>query len=179
MKNINEVLRKLAETRLPCPTFIMDELERLYYEAEENGIATALLEADLLATKKELAERDRTISVLQQQSLKVEHESAEWRRKLIGKTEELTNVQHANIVMKDALEAIWSNSDDEGAIERVASALDVIAKIGKLKAGNKVLIKDRELECVLTDIQYEHDRYQVVGISGWLYGISQLKALGE
>ncbi|OMF48621.1 hypothetical protein [Paenibacillus peoriae] len=134
------------------------EIARLKQQADENGMAAALLEADLLATKNELAE---------------------WRRKLIGKTEELTNVQHANIVMKDALEGIWSNSDDEGAIECVASALDVIAKIGKLKAGNKVLIKDRELECVITDIQYEHDRYQVVGISGWLYGISQLKSLGE
>lgn len=64
MKNINEVLRKLAETRLSCPTFIIDELERLYYEAEENGMATALLEADLLSTKKELAERERTIALL-------------------------------------------------------------------------------------------------------------------
>ncbi|KAE8558966.1 hypothetical protein [Paenibacillus polymyxa] len=62
MKNINEVLHKLAETRLPCPTFIMDELERLYYESDENGMANALLEADLLATKKELAERDRTLA---------------------------------------------------------------------------------------------------------------------
>ncbi|SPY16928.1 Uncharacterised protein [Paenibacillus polymyxa] len=62
MKNINEVLHKLAETRLSCPTFIIDELERLYYESDENGMATALLEADLLATKKELAERGRTIA---------------------------------------------------------------------------------------------------------------------
>ncbi|OMF32346.1 hypothetical protein [Paenibacillus peoriae] len=64
MKNINEVLRKLAETRLSCPTFIIDELERLYYESDENGMATALLEADLLATKKQLAERDRKIAWL-------------------------------------------------------------------------------------------------------------------
>lgn len=69
MKNINEVLRKLAETRLPCPTFIMDELERLYYESDENGMANALLEADLLSTKKELAERDRTIASLNEESL--------------------------------------------------------------------------------------------------------------
>ncbi|MMZ60820.1 hypothetical protein D1872_229370 [compost metagenome] len=54
MKNINEVLRKLAETRLSCPTFIIDELERLYYEAEENGMATALLEADLYESKQEV-----------------------------------------------------------------------------------------------------------------------------
>lgn len=64
MRDINEVLHKLAETRLSCPTFIMDELERLYYESDENGMATALLEADLLATKNELAERDRTIAHL-------------------------------------------------------------------------------------------------------------------
>ncbi|URJ46400.1 hypothetical protein MF628_000930 [Paenibacillus polymyxa] len=71
MKNINEVLHKLAETRLPCPTFIMDELERLYYESDENGMATALLEADLYEYKEEvsrlreqLAERDRKIEWL-------------------------------------------------------------------------------------------------------------------
>ncbi|MEC0234052.1 hypothetical protein P4H71_06870 [Paenibacillus kribbensis] len=65
MKDINEVLSKLAAARVGCPNFVLDELERLYNEAEENGMATALLEADLLATKKELAERDRTIAQLQ------------------------------------------------------------------------------------------------------------------
>ncbi len=65
MKNINEVLHKLAETKLSCPTFIIDELERLYYESDENGMANALLEADLLSTKKELAEKDWTIKQLE------------------------------------------------------------------------------------------------------------------
>lgn len=64
MKDINEVLSKLSAARVGCPNFILNELERLYNEAEENGMATALLEADLFATKKELAERGRTIARL-------------------------------------------------------------------------------------------------------------------
>ncbi|PNQ79674.1 hypothetical protein, partial [Paenibacillus sp. F4] len=39
-------------------------IDSLQQQAEENGMATALLEADLLATKNELAERDRTIARL-------------------------------------------------------------------------------------------------------------------
>ncbi|WP_090738459.1 hypothetical protein [Paenibacillus sp. Mc5Re-14] len=89
MKNINEVLHKLAETRLSCPTFIIDELERLYYESDENGMATALLEADLLATKKELAEKDRTIAkltkdndvVLEQSMRELAAAEKNWREK--------------------------------------------------------------------------------------------------
>ncbi|WP_068505741.1 hypothetical protein [Paenibacillus kribbensis] len=61
MNSVKEVRQKLYEKRLCCPTFVMNELERLYNEAEENGMATALLEADLLATKKQLAESDAVI----------------------------------------------------------------------------------------------------------------------
>ncbi|MFS8215576.1 hypothetical protein [Paenibacillus polymyxa] len=38
------------------------EIASLQQQADENGMVTALLEADLLATKKELAERDRTLA---------------------------------------------------------------------------------------------------------------------
>ncbi|QYK68291.1 hypothetical protein [Paenibacillus sp. S02] len=44
----------------------MLECEQLREQADESGMVTALLEADLLATKKELAERDRTIAQLQE-----------------------------------------------------------------------------------------------------------------
>ncbi|MEC0233713.1 hypothetical protein P4H71_05000 [Paenibacillus kribbensis] len=54
MKDINEVLSKLSAARVGCPSFALDELERLYNEVEENGMANTLLEADLYESKQEV-----------------------------------------------------------------------------------------------------------------------------
>ncbi|MGF7046369.1 hypothetical protein J2T13_000845 [Paenibacillus sp. DS2015] len=92
----------------------------------------------------------------------------------------LAEAQQVNTVFKEALEAIWSNSDDQGAIECATDALDTVRLIGKLKVGEKVVQKSTGTEGVLIDIQYEHNRYQFADVSGWMYHISDLEtALGE
>ncbi|MDH2334266.1 hypothetical protein [Paenibacillus polymyxa] len=80
MRDINEVLHRLAVTRLGCPTFVLDELERLYNEAEENGMANALLEADLYESKQEVI-RLNYIAEKQSDELIREKELVNSRRK--------------------------------------------------------------------------------------------------
>lgn len=82
-------------------------------------------------------------------------------------------------VMKDALESICSNSEDDWAIDCAARALAGVELVGKLKAGDNVQQKLTGLEGTLIDIQYAHNRYQLKGISGWMYGISDLEALND
>jgi hypothetical protein len=44
----------------------------------------------------------------------------------------------------------------------------------KIKKGDTVKILGQEVTGTILDIQYEFDRYQLEGVSGWQYGIDNL-----
>ncbi|MFF2532390.1 hypothetical protein ACFVS2_26110 [Brevibacillus sp. NPDC058079] len=79
--------------------------------------------------------------------------------------------------LTDAI-AIWENMDDYDdpaqVIEEVITTLKNGLQKG-LKPGDKVITLETGKQWTLTDIQYEHNRYQVEGISGWIYGIDNLQ----
>lgn len=45
----------------------------------------------------------------------------------------------------------------------------------EIKIPDVVVIKETGVKGIIVDIQYEHNRYQLAGVSGWQYGIERIR----
>lgn len=73
--------------------------------------------------------------------------------------------------------AIWESIDSFDDPELVMAQVMETLKGGlgtKFKKGDSIIIRSTGEKGVLTDIQPEHNRYQLKGKSGWIYGINDL-----
>ncbi|MGG4096182.1 hypothetical protein [Paenibacillus lautus] len=77
-------------------------------------------------------------------------------------------------VIGNAYELGYLDAPFEGAVERILDRIKQALAGRWLKVGDTVSILSSGIKGVLADIQYEHDRYQLTHISGWMYGISDL-----
>ena len=48
-----------------------------------------------------------------------------------------------------------------------------------IKVTDKVKIKSEDTYGIISDIQHEHNRYQLIGVSGWQYNIGNLKKVTD
>lgn len=74
---------------------------------------------------------------------------------------------------------IWFDIDQYLNKDSVALEVWLVEAAPQIKAGDKVTVRTTGSNGRITDIQYEFDRYQLKGISGWQYGLHNIMLENE
>lgn len=80
----------------------------------------------------------------------------------------------------DDADPFWWGPESVTAFDKLTDeinigAFDPAPATQEIKIGETVRIPGVETGHKVTDIQYVHDRFQLEGVSGWLYGIDRLQ----